>query len=68
MLLIVATSFVYIGQMNNAEIQVAPFIGFIVGALYSYTHIEEEDVMQYTLQCCIGFISLTIVWEKNLNG
>jgi len=67
-LLIIAASFTYIGQLNKAEIHLAPIIGFVLGALYSYSYIEEEEVTEYTLQCCIGILSITIIWDKSTDG
>lgn len=61
-LLIILTAFIYIGQMNNAEIHVAPIFGVVFGALYSF--VEDEEGTEYTLQCCIGIISITVIWEK----
>ena len=66
--LIIATSMIYIGQLNNAEIMVAPILGVVLGALYSKQAYEEEESVEHTLQCCIFFISLTVVWETASNG
>ena len=66
-LLILACSFIYAGSLvDNAEISIAPIIGIVVGALYSYQEFEEET--EYTLQCCIFVISLTVVWTQSANG
>jgi hypothetical protein len=56
------------GQLNEAEIHIAPIIGIVCGALYSFQDYEEEEVREYTLQCCIFVISITIIWQKNTNG
>jgi hypothetical protein len=67
-LLIVATSMIFWGQINNANIYVAPILGVVFGALYSYSYIEEEELTEHTLQCCIFVISLTVIWEVPTNG
>lgn len=51
------------GIFKNAEIYFSPVIGFMVGTLISYEEINNN--IEYTLQCCLGFISLTVTWEKN---
>tara|TARA_B110000977_G_C10796201_1_gene384462 strand:- start:154 stop:372 length:219 start_codon:yes stop_codon:yes gene_type:complete len=51
----------FVAQQVNADIYLQPIIGLMFGALYSKEELED-DLTQYTLQCCIGFISLTIVW------
>lgn len=56
------------GQLHDAHIHIAPIVGIVCGALYSYVHIEEEEVTEHTLQCCIFVISFTIIWDTPLNG
>ena len=56
----------YWGQINDAEISIAPMIGIVVGALYSFQDYEEGR--EYTLQCCIFVVSITVIWQKNTNG
>lgn len=63
-LLLIATLFFYIAQQVKADIYIQPIIGLMFGALYSKEDIEEHNINQYTLQCCIGFISLTIIWAE----
>lgn len=41
-------------------------IGIVVGALYSFQDYEEGR--EYTLQCCIFVISITVIWQKNTDG
>ena len=59
---------IFWGQLNNAEIHIAPILGVVCGALYSYTYIEEEEVTEHTLQCCIFVISFTVIWDTTSNG
>ena len=56
----------YWGQINDAEISISPMIGIIVGALYSFQDYEEGR--EYTLQCCIFVVSITVIWQKNTDG
>ena len=56
----------YWGQINDAEISIAPMIGIVVGALYSFQDYEEGR--EYTLQCCIFVASITVIWQKNTDG
>ncbi len=64
LLIALALVFFLIGQLIDAEIVIAPFIGLVFGALYSVQDYKEigENYKEHTLQCCIGFISLTVVW------
>jgi hypothetical protein len=52
-----------IGQYKNADIYVALIKGFMIGALF---HKEQYDdgYDEYTLQCVIGFINVTVKWEE----
>lgn len=59
-LLIIATLIIFWGQLNDAEIQIAPIIGIVFGALYSSEDFEDET--EYILQCCILCISIQVVW------
>jgi hypothetical protein len=61
-LLLIATVLFYIAQQVKADIYIQPIIGLMFGALYSSQDLQEHDATEYTLQCCIGFISLTIIW------
>jgi hypothetical protein len=63
-LLLIATVLFYIAQQVKADVYIQPIIGLMFGALYSKEDIEEHNINQYTLQCCIGFISLTIIWAE----
>tara|TARA_R110002012_G_scaffold125573_2_gene277167 strand:+ start:988 stop:1203 length:216 start_codon:yes stop_codon:yes gene_type:complete len=66
-LLIVVTFFVLLfGMQKKAEILFSPVLGFMFGSLISYEEYEEET--DYTIQCCIGFISITIIWTHKTNG
>ena len=62
LLLLIATIFVFISNQVQADVYVQPIIGLMFGALYSKDRFEEEDLVQHTLQCCIGVISLTVIW------
>lgn len=55
-------------QLVNADIHIAPILGIVCGALYSYVYIEEEEVIEHTLQCCIFVLSFTIIWDTPTNG
>jgi len=50
------------GILKNAEIHFSPIIGFMLGTLISYESIDDNK--EYTLQCCLGFISLTVIWVE----
>ena len=52
---------IFISQQVNADIYFQPIIGLMFGALYSKEELED-DLVQYTMQCCIAFMSLTIIW------
>lgn len=67
-LLIIATAMLYWGQLNKGEIHIGPIMGFVIGALYSYQEFEDEKIIEHQLQCCILFISITVIWEKPMNG
>lgn len=59
--ILISISFLILGYTMNAEITFAPVLGFIMGALYSFS--DFDNGREHTLQCLIGFISITIVWE-----
>lgn len=67
-LLIFATAITYWGQLNNGEIRIAPLLGAMFGALYSKQEYEDEKIIEHWFQCCIFFISITVIWEKPLTG
>jgi len=52
---------VAIGLSMNAKFYFAPIIGFMVGALYSYT--DYDTGREHTLQMTLGFLSMTVQWE-----
>ena len=60
LLFVLAFTMVYIGHINRAEISFAPIFGFMVGSLYAYTDYEEGR--EHTLQVCIIFLSITVIW------
>ena len=66
-LLLLTTSFLVIGTFKRADIYIVLLKGFMVGALY---HKEQYDdgFDEYTLQCMLGFISLTVRWEREQSG
>lgn len=55
-----------IGYYYEAEIQVAPVLGLMLGGLYSYTDYDEER--EHTLQALVVFVSITIVWQTGLQS
>ena len=62
-LLLITTLFLILGQFKRADIYVALIKGFMLGALF---HKEQYDdgYDEYTLQCVIGFINVTVKWEE----
>jgi|TARA_R110000868_G_C10362285_1_gene717459 hypothetical protein len=60
-LILAAILIIFISQQVDADIYVQPIIGLMFGALYSKENLED-DLVQYTMQCCIAFMSLTIIW------
>lgn len=64
-LLIATTLILIIGQLKNAEIIVGLIKGFMFGVLY---HEQEYDdnTIDYTLQCLIGFISVNVIWTQSI--
>jgi len=48
------------GIYKKAEIHFSPVIGFMLGTLISFE--EYDNNKEYTLQCCLGFVSLTVIW------
>ena len=61
-LLLVCIFFIIImyGIYKKAEIHFSPVIGFMLGTLISFE--EYDNNKEYTLQCCLGFVSLTVIW------
>ena len=57
-----------IGQIAEAEIIISPIKGIMFGSLYHreiyYSKEQEKFIKEYTLQCVIGIVSLTVVWDK----
>jgi len=66
-MLCVALIVLLIGQINKADIYVALIKGIMVGFLY---HKEQYDdgFDEYTLQCLLGIVNITVKWEKERNG
>ena len=60
-LILAAILIIFISQQVNADIYFQPIIGLMFGALYSKEELDN-DLVQYTMQCCIAFMSLTIIW------
>ena len=60
-LILAAILIIFISQQVDADIYVQPIIGLMFGALYSKENLED-NLVQYTMQCCIAFMSLTIIW------
>jgi uncharacterized membrane protein len=65
-LLVIALSFLIIGQIKRADIILSPIMGIMFGFLYHKEQYEDED--EYTLQCLIGIISINVIWINQLNG
>jgi len=66
LLLIVAFTFLIIGQIKSAEIIISPIKGVMFGFLYHKEQYEQED--EITLQCLLGIISINVIWINRLNG
>tara|TARA_E500000318_G_scaffold111791_1_gene131786 strand:+ start:2652 stop:2825 length:174 start_codon:yes stop_codon:yes gene_type:complete len=49
-----------VGYYFEAEITIAPILGFMFGSLYSYS--DFDNGREHTLQVCILFVSLTVQW------
>lgn len=64
-LLGVFTLLLVIGQIKNADITIGPIIGFMVGFLYSHQEFDD-GTYDTTLQCALGFITLSVVWTRNI--
>ena len=60
-LILAAILIIFISQQVDADIHIQPIVGLMFGALYSKENLED-DLVQYTMQCCIAFLSLTIIW------
>jgi len=60
-LILAAILIIFISQQVDADIHIQPIVGLMFGALYSKENLED-DLVQYTMQCCIAFMSLTIIW------
>jgi len=65
-LIVVAFIFLIIGQIKNAEIILSPIVGIMFGFLYHKEQFEEEN--EYTLQCVLCVISITVIWTNQPNG
>lgn len=65
-LIVVALIFLIIGQIKNAEIILSPIVGIMFGFLYHKEQFEEEN--EYTLQCVLCIISITVIWTNQPNG
>lgn len=55
-----------LGHIKKAEIQIAPIFGIMVGILYSYN--DFEDGKEHWIQCCVFFVSITVIWNDPPNG
>ena len=64
-LLGVFTLLLIIGQIKNADITIGPIIVFMVGFLYSHQEFDD-GTYDTTLQCALGFITLSVVWTRNI--
>jgi len=64
-LLIATTLILIIGQLKNAEIIVGLIKGLMFGVLYHEQEYDDNTV-DYTLQCLIGFISVNVIWTQSI--
>jgi len=64
-LLIATTLILIIGQLKNAEIIIGLIKGFMLGVLYHEQEYDDNTV-DYTLQCIIGFISINVIWTQSI--
>jgi hypothetical protein len=65
-LLIVAFVFVIIGHNKGADVYISPIKGIMFGFLYHKEQETQGD--EYTLQCLLGVISITVIWINQQNG
>jgi len=59
--ILLGISFCIVGIAMNARFYFAPILGFMMGALYSYT--DQPEGREHTMQVTIAFLSITIQWE-----
>ena len=64
-LLGIFTLLLIIGQIKNADITIGPIIGFMIGFLYSHQEFDD-GTYDTTLQCALGFITLSVVWTRKV--
>lgn len=65
-LIIIFAIILILGHIKKAEIQMAPVFGIMIGILYSFN--EDEEGKEHWLQCCVFFVSLTVIWNDPPNG
>ena len=65
-LVFLAIIFVFIGLCVKAAIIISPIKGFVIGALVhdDYYLESNQEVVEYTLQCLLGIISVNVIWKK----
>lgn len=61
-LILLSLVFISIGHFYNADIYFSPIIGVMVGGLFSVEH--GDDYKGYTLQVCLFFLCVTVIWDK----
>jgi len=66
LLMLVAMTFLVIGQFKKAEIILSPVVGIMFGFLYHKEQYEQED--EITLQCLLGIISVNVIWINQQSG
>lgn len=66
-LLVAALIILLIAQLKRADVYIALIKGFMLGILY---HKEQYDdgFDEYTIQCLIGIVNLTVKWEREQTG
>ena len=65
-LLILFTIVLIVGHIKKADIGLAPVMGIMIGILYSYN--DHEDGREHWIQCCVFFVSITVVWNDPPDG
>ena len=44
----------------------APVFGVMIGVLYAFN--EDEEGKEHWLQCCVFFVSITVIWNDPPTG
>jgi hypothetical protein len=65
-LIVIFAIVLIVGHFKKAEIQLSPIFGVMVGVLYSYN--DDEEGKEHWLQCCMFFVSITVIWNDPPSG